>query len=57
MRVGDLAACYASVWQAVFAVVEVVSEPEHDTDRDRWAWSFAICPLVSLRVLHDAPVV
>src|SRR4051794_10287532 len=36
---GDLAICYASVWQAVFAVVEVASEPEHDPSLQRWAWS------------------
>ena len=45
---GDLAVCYASVWQAVFAVVEVTSDPEEDPDRQRWRWSFAIRPLVAL---------
>jgi len=45
---GDLAICYASVWQAVFAVVEVTSDPEEDPDRQRWRWSFAIRPLVAL---------
>ena len=45
---GDLAVCYASVWQAVFAVVEVISVPEEDPERDRWRWSFAIHPLVAL---------
>jgi SAM-dependent methyltransferase len=43
------------VWQAVFAVVEVTSDPEHDPGRERWAWSFAIRPLVAVRDLHDAP--
>jgi hypothetical protein len=51
---GDLAVCYASVWQAVFAVVEVVSAPEEDPERDRWRWSFRICPLVALDDLERA---
>jgi hypothetical protein len=45
---GELAICYASVWQAVFAVVEVTSDPEEDPERDRWRWSFAIRPLLAL---------
>ena len=45
---GELAICYASVWHAVFAVVEVTSAPEEDLGRDRWRWSFAIRPLVAL---------
>ena len=48
MARGDLAICYASVWQAVFAVVEVTSDPEEDPGRDRWRWSFAIRPLLAL---------
>ena len=51
---GDLAICYASVWQAVFAVVEVVSDPEEDPDRDRWRWSFGIRPLIALGDLDRA---
>ena len=45
---GDLAICYASVWQAVFAVVEVTSDPEEDPDLERWRWSFGIRPLLAL---------
>jgi hypothetical protein len=45
---GDLAVCYASVWQSVFAIVEVTTEPEEDPARDRWRWSFGIRPLVAL---------
>jgi hypothetical protein len=45
---GELAICYASVWQAVFAVVEITSAPEEDPARDRWRWSFGIRPLVAL---------
>lgn len=51
---GELAVCYASVWQAVFAVVEVVSQPEEDPERDRWRWSFGIRPLVALDDLERA---
>ena len=54
---GELAVCYASVWQAIFAVVEVASDPELDPTRDRWQWSFAIRPLVAVADLHDAPAV
>ena len=39
--------CYASVWQAVFAVVEVTTDPEEDRERQRWRWSFGIRPLVA----------
>jgi hypothetical protein len=54
---GDAAILYAAVWQAVFGVVEVVGDPENDPDRERWAWTFAISPLVVVRDLHDAPPV
>lgn len=52
---GELAVLYAAVWQAVFAVVEVMSEPENDPARERWQWSFGIRPLVSVSDLHAAP--
>jgi hypothetical protein len=45
---GDLAICYASVWQSVFALVEVSSDPEEDPQRERWRWSFGIRPLLAL---------
>ena len=48
MAKGDLAICYASVWQAVYAVVEVTSDPEEVSERQRWRWSFGIRPLVAL---------
>ena len=54
MQKGDLAVCYASVWQAVFAVVEVVSDPQEDPERDRWRWSFGIRPLIALDDLDRA---
>jgi hypothetical protein len=51
---GDLGVCYASVWQAVFAVVEIVSEPQEHPDRERWRWSFELRPLVALDDLDRA---
>jgi len=54
---GELAILYASVWQAIFGVVEIASVPEHDPSRQRWAWRFAIRPLVVVRDLEDAPPV
>jgi hypothetical protein len=45
------------VWQVVFGVAEVVGDLEHDPSRDRWAWRFAIRPLVAVADLHDAPPV
>jgi hypothetical protein len=54
---GEHAILYASVWQAVFAVVEIVGPPEHDPERTRWSWHFPIHPLAVVRDLHDAPPV
>jgi hypothetical protein len=57
VQAGDLAVLYAAVWQAIFAVVEVVGDPEHDPSRERWSWRFSIRPLVTVGDLHDAPPV
>ena len=57
MQRGDVAILYAAVWQALYGVVEVVSDPEHDPTRDRWSWRFAIRPTAVVRDLHDAPPV
>ena len=57
VQCGDLAVLYAAVWQAIFGVVEVVGDPEHDPGRERWSWRFAIRPLVAVGDLHDAPPV
>jgi hypothetical protein len=54
---GELAICYAAVWQAVFAVVEIAGLPENDPSRTRWAWRFPIRPVVAVQDLHDAPPV
>ena len=54
---GDLAVCYASGWQNIFALVEVVGDPENDPARDRWQWRFALRPLLTVRRLSTAPPV
>jgi hypothetical protein len=54
---GDLAVCYASVWQTIFAVVEVTGHPQNDPGRDRWRWRFPIRPLHVLPDLGAAPPV
>jgi SAM-dependent methyltransferase len=54
---GELAILYASVWQALFGVVEVAGVAEHDPEKSRWAWRFPIRPLVLLRDLDRAPAV
>lgn len=54
---GDLAACYASGWRVVFALVEVTGDPENEPGRTRWRWSFAIRPLLLVADLREAPPV
>ena len=54
---GDQAILYASVWQAVFGVVEIVGVPEHDPRRSRWAWTFPIRPVDVITDLERAPAV
>jgi hypothetical protein len=54
---GDRAILYASVWQAVFGVADIVGEPENDPTRSRWAWSYAIRPVVVVADLDRAPPV
>ena len=54
---GDLAVCYASRWQVVFALVEVTGDPENNPERTRWRWSFAIRPLLLVADLREAPPV
>ena len=57
MQPGDRAILYASIWQAIFGVVDIVGDPEHDPTRSRWAWSYAIRPVVVVADLDDAPPV
>lgn len=54
---GDRAILYASVWQAIFGVAEIMGEPEHDPARERWAWRFPIQPLAVVTDLERAPAV
>ncbi len=54
---GEPAILYASVWQAIFGVVEIVGEPEHDPAKARWAWRFPIRPLVVVEDLERAAAV
>jgi hypothetical protein len=54
---GDRAVLYAAGWRVVFALAEVVSDPQNDPERTRWAWRFAIRPLLALTDLREAPPV
>jgi hypothetical protein len=54
---GDLAICYAAGWQSIFAVVEVIGDPDQDPGRERWRWRFPIRALVVLPDLRTAPPV
>ena len=54
---GDLAVCYASGWQNIFAVVEVVGDPENDPGRDRWRWRFPLRVLAAVERIGEAPPV
>jgi len=54
---GDLAVCYASTWRSIFAIVEVVGDPEEDLSRRRWRWRFALRPLLAVADLREAPPV
>jgi hypothetical protein len=57
IQLGDLAVCYAAVWQALFAVVEVVGHPDHDPVRSRWAWRIPLRALSWIDDLDLAPPV
>jgi hypothetical protein len=54
---GDLAVLYASVWQAVYGLAEVIGPAEHDSTKQRWAWRFPLRPLLVLDDLDRAPAV
>jgi hypothetical protein len=56
MVVGDRLVLYASVWRRVFAVCEVVGEPE-PRDHPRWPWTVAIETLLVVPALDAAPPV
>lgn len=57
VQAGDRAVLYAAGWQVVFGLVEVVSDPENDPNRARWAWRFELRPLLALDDLREAPPV
>jgi hypothetical protein len=54
---GDAAILYAAEWQAIFGVVEIVGDAEHDDSRERWAWRFPIRARAVVPDLHGAPAV
>jgi hypothetical protein len=43
---GDRFVYYASVWKRIFAIVEVVGEPEETNPGERWPWTVAVDPLI-----------
>jgi hypothetical protein len=57
VQAGDRAILYASVWQAIFGVADIVGDPENDPARTRWAWSYAIRPVTVVADLNNAPPV
>ena len=56
MGAGDRLVYYASVWQRVFAVVEMVGEPEQ-IEHPRWPWIVHVEPLLVIPDLDAAPPV
>ena len=56
MEPGDRLVYYASVWRRVFAVVEVLGEPE-PREHPRWPWTVAVEPLLVVPTLDAAPPV
>ena len=57
MQPGERLIYYASVWRAVFAAVEVVSEPEQTMPGTRWPWTVDVEPLLAIPLLDRAPPV
>ena len=53
---GDRLVMYASVWRRVFAIAQVLGEPE-PREHPRWPWTIAIETLLVVRVLDAAPPV
>jgi len=53
---GDRLVLYASVWRRVFAICEVIGDPE-PRDHPRWPWTVAIETLLVVPVLDAAPPV
>ncbi len=57
VQLGDRAVLYAAGWQVIFGLVDIVSDPQNDPERTRWAWRFAIRPVLALDDLREAPPV
>ena len=57
MRPGDRLVYYAPIWQCVFALVEVVAEPQRNGTSERWPWTVEVAPLLVIPRLDDAPPV
>ena len=57
MEPGELAILYASVWQAIYGVVEITGPPEQDPRRERWSWRYPLRPLTLVDDLEAAPAV
>ena len=58
MTSGDRLVLYASVWQRIFGVAEVISEPtREDPMAARWPWSVQVELLLVVPVLSNAPPV
>jgi hypothetical protein len=57
VQAGERAILYASVWQAIFGVADIVGDPEHDPSRSRWAWSYPIRSVTVVADLNRAPPV
>jgi hypothetical protein len=58
MTTGDRLVLYASVWQRIFGVAEVLSEPtREDPMAQRWPWSVGVELLLVVPVLSNAPPV
>ena len=56
MTGGDRLVLYASVWQRIFGIAEVISEPTRaDPMAARWPWSVQVELLLVVPVLSNAP--
>ena len=56
MAPGDRLVMYASVWRRVFAIAQVLGEPE-PREHPRWPWTIEIETLLVVPVLDAAPPV
>jgi hypothetical protein len=55
---GDRLVLYASVWQRIFGIAEVISDPSREEPlAARWPWSVRVELLLVVPVLSNAPPV